>query len=189
MTEDLTFGFNLSANSVPILSLPALEFADVPNKFAIFIKQKSIWFWNFLGYASCYKYNIKKGHSRYKLFLLLMQGVGAGAYWFFDTFFIITPFIIGVIKNSYLIILLSLISFLIFYILPQFVLFLKLPEALFNQGFKKKAKDLKEVSFLKLLPSLCLIIFTNSVGAWIASAKYMKYLFTGRMPVKYKTGD
>ncbi len=91
MTEDLTFGFNLSVNSVPILSLPALELADVPNKFTIFIKQKSVWFWNFLGYINCYKHNIKKGHSRYKLFLLLTQGIGAGAYWFFDTFFIVTP--------------------------------------------------------------------------------------------------
>ncbi len=189
MAEDLTFGFNLSANSVPILSLPALELADVPNKFAVFIKQKSVWFWNFLGYASCYKYNIKKGYSKYRMFLLLMQGVGAGAYWFFDTFFIIAPFIIGIIKNSYFIVLMSLVSFLIFYILPQYVLFLKLSEVLSGQGFYKKAEDIRSVSFMKLLPSLCIVILTNSVGAWVATVKYLKYLITGKIPAKYKTCD
>lgn len=189
LTEDLTFGFNLSVNSVPILSSPALEIADVPDKFAVFIKQKSVWFWNFLGYLKCYRSNLDKGHSRYRLFLLLVQGLRAGAYWFFDTFFIIIPFMIGIIEKSNLILIISLVSFIIFYILPQYILYLKLPKVLSNQGFSHKASDVSNVSFLKLLPFLCLIIFTNSVGAWIATIKFVKYLFTGKLPVKYKTGD
>lgn len=189
LTEDLTFGFNLSVNNIPILSSPAIEIADVPNTFVVFIKQKSVWFWNFLGYLKCYRSNLNKGHSGYKLFLLLVQGVGAGAYWFFDTFFIVIPFVIGIKLNSSLILFISFVSFIIFYILPQYVLFLKLPKVLSSQGFRHKAKDVSSVSFLKLLPFLCLIILTNSVGAWIATIKFVKYLFTGTLPAKYKTGD
>jgi hypothetical protein len=189
LTEDLTFGFNLSANNVPILSLPALELADVPSRFTIFIKQKSVWFWNFLGYLSCYKNNLKNGHSRYKLFLLLMQGIGAGAYWFFDTFFILIPFVVAFILNSGLILFFSILSFLVFYILPQYVLFYRPPQVLSRQGFRKKAREIKSISFIKLLPTLCLIILANSVGAWIATYKFIEYRVTGNMPIKYKTGD
>lgn len=189
LTEDLTFGFNLSANNVPILFLPALELADVPNSFKIFIKQKSVWFWNFLGYLNCYKNNINQGHSRYRLIFLLIQGIGAGAYWFFDTFFIVVPLLLGIILSSYWIVFFSLISFLIFYIFPQYLLLYKMPSVLLSQEYYDKAKDINRISFIKLLPSLCLVILTNSVGAWIATVKYVKYMIIGKLPIKYKTGD
>lgn len=189
LTEDLTFGFILSANSVPILSLPALELADVPDRFTTFIKQKSIWFWNFLGYGSCYRKMRKQGYSHLQLIPLFFQGLGAGAYWFFDTFFIIAPFILSLILKSYWITLLSLVSMLVFYIVPQYFLLKKLPTLLLDQGFPSYAKNVASVSFIKLLPNLCLIILTNSVGAWIATFKAIPYLLTGKLPVKYKTGD
>jgi hypothetical protein len=189
LTEDLTFGFILSANSTPILSLAALEIADVPNHFKIFIKQKSVWFWNFLGYANCYKKMRLQKHSRYQLVLLLVDGLSAGAYWFFDTFFIIIPLLLGVTIKSPLTISLSLVSYIIFYIVPQYFLLKKLPNVLNNQGFHGFAKNVKSTSFIRLLPSLCLITLTNSVGAWVATIKFIKYLFTKQLPVKYKTGD
>ena len=189
LTEDLTFGFILSADNIPILSLQALEVADVPNRYIMFIKQKSVWFWNFLGYPSCYKKTRAQGFSRYRPILLLIQGIGAGAYWFFDTFFIITPLLLGITLGSYQIVLLSLISFLFFYITPQYFLLQKLPTILAEQGFPIHAQNVRNTSFIKLLPSLCLIILTNSVGAWIATIRGVKYLLTGKLPKKYKTGD
>ena len=130
----------------------------------------------------------KKGHSRTHLINLFFEGLGAGAYWFFDTFFIVTPFALSIILHSYLMVILALMSILIFYIVPQYILLKKLPAVLSSQGFSGYAKDVASVSFLKLLPNLCLIILTNSIGAWIATFKAIPYLLTGKLPVKYKTG-
>ena len=91
LTEDLTFGFILSANNVPILSLPALELADVPNCFTSFVKQRVFGFGNFLGYISCYK-KCKQGRPHSQLIPLFIEGLGAGAYWFFDTFLLLFLF-------------------------------------------------------------------------------------------------
>lgn len=189
LTEDLTFGFILSTKNVPILSLQALEIADVPNCFTIFIKQKSVWFWNFLGYASCYKKMRKQGHKMTQMVPLLVSGLAAGAYWFLDTFFIVAPLVLGVILKSYHIILISILSFISFYIIPQYFLKRNLPDVLEKQGFPEYAKNVRSVSFIKLLPSLCLIILTNSVGPWIATLGYINYIFEGGLPTKYKTGD
>lgn len=189
LTEDLTFGFILSTNNVPILSLPALELADVPNNFATFIKQRSIWFWNIIGYTSCYNKMREQRHPRSQLILLLLEGMGAGAYWFFDAFFIIIPFLISIAMKSYLIALFSFISIVVFYIVPQYFLLKKMPEILQDQGFPDFAQKIKNVSFSKLLPSLFLIILTNSVGPWITTIKSINYLFTKKLPIKYKTCD
>lgn len=189
LTEDLTFGFILSANNVPILSLPALELADVPNCFTSFVKQKSVWFWNFLGYISCYKKMRKQGRPHSQLIPLFIEGLGAGAYWFFDTFFIIVPFLLSIILESFSIAILSLASFFIFYVIPQYFLLKKLPAVLDKQGFPVFADNVRKVSFIKLFPSLCLIIITNSVGAWIATIKSVRYFISRKLPVKYKTGD
>jgi len=189
LTEDLTFGFILSTRNIPILSLPALEIADVPTHFSVFIKQKSVWFWNFLGYGNCYRKMLHRGYSIPKTMSLLIQGIGAGTYWFFDTYFILIPLIISLYYKSLYGVVISILSFFIFYILPQYVLFKRLPDILDNQGFPFYAKDIRKVSFVKLLPSLCLIILTNSVGPWIATVKWLRYIASGRLPVKYKTGD
>jgi len=189
LTEDLTFGFIISANNVPILSLPALELADVPNHFTTFIKQKSVWFWNFLGYAKCYQKALKRGHSHFRLIPLFLQGLGAGAYWFFDTFFIIIPFMGAIILHSYWVLLFSIASVFIFYIIPQYFLLKKLPAVLRAQNFPDYASNVESISFIKLLPNLFLIILTNSIGAWIATLRAITYLITGKLPIKYRTGD
>ncbi|MBI5220768.1 MAG: glycosyltransferase [Candidatus Liptonbacteria bacterium] len=189
LTEDLTFAFILSARGAPILSLPALEIADVPDNFLSFIKQKSVWFWNILSYASCYQKMLNEGHSRARLIPLLIQGLGWGAYWFFDTFFVIVPFIISAMLGSYWLALLAMASFLIFYIISQYFLLKKLPATLRSQGFPQFAQNVEAVSFINILPTLCLIILTNSVGAWVATLKGIGYLCTGKLPTKYKTGD
>ena len=189
LTEDLTFGFMLSAKNIPILSLPALEIADVPSRFSIFIKQKSVWFWNFLGYPTCYKKMLKQGHLKSQMIPLLLQGIGAGAYWFFDTFFIIIPFVLAALLKSYLLTAIALLSYVIFYAVPQYILLQKLPTMLKNQGFPDFAEKVQKISFFKLFPSLVLITLTNSVGAWIATVKSINFFWTGKLPVKYKTGD
>ena len=189
LTEDLTFGFILSTKNIPILSLPALELADVPTHFSVFIKQKSVWFWNFLGYGNCYKKMLCQGYPLFKTTSLFIQGIGAGAYWFLDTCFILTPLIISLYYKSSHGVVISILSFIIFYIFPQYVLFKLLPNILDSQDFSFYAKNIRKVSFVKILPTLCLIIMTNSVGPWIATVKWLRYMVTGRLPAKYKTGN
>lgn len=187
LTEDLTFGFILSANEEIIRLLPALELADVPSKFSVFIRQKSVWFWNYLGYASCYKKMRLEGISVRKLLPLLWEGIGAGAYWFFSALFIIIPLFLGIITGVYQIVLISLFSTIIFCIVPQYILYQNLPTILKKQGFENVSQNVKSISFLKMLPSLCLINITDSVGAWIATYRYLIYCLTKKLPTKYKT--
>lgn len=189
LTEDLTFGFILSARSVPIFSIPAIELADVPRRFFDFIRQKSVWFWNYLGYISCYRKMLREDISWKKLVPLFLQGIGGGAYWFFSGAFIFFPILIGVISDSIIFTLVAIASPLIFSLLPQYILFKALPRILKHQKLEKYASNMEGVSFWKTIPWLLLVVLTDSVGPWIASFRYLKSLFTGHLPKKYKTGD
>ncbi len=188
LTEDLTFGFMLSANKVPILLLPALELADVPAKFATFINQKSIWFWNYLGYLDCYKAMRKKHHAS-RLLPLLLHGITAGGYWALSAVFIALPIISGIMLRSPFILAVSITSYLFFVILPQYILFKKLPSVLRQQDFNNTASKVGNISFIKILPALCLVTLTDSVGPWIAISKRMTFFFTRKLPEKPKTED
>lgn len=189
LTEDLTFGFILSANKVPIRSLLALELADVPTSLSSSIRQKSVWFWNYLGYLSCYRKLRKKGFTKFQLVPLLWQGLAGGAYWFLSAGFILTPLILSLVFNLYWFALISLLSFGIFCIAPTFILFRMLPNVLDEQGFVNRAESIRRVPYIKLLPSITAIFLTDSVGPWIAGYRWVTYLRTGRLPYKYKTGD
>lgn len=189
LTEDLTFGFILSAQNVPIFSIPAIELADVPRRFFDFIRQKSVWFWNYLGYISCYRKMLREDISWKKLVPLFLQGIGGGTYWFFSGTFILFPILIGVISDSIIFTLVAIASPLIFSLLPQYILFKALPRILRYQKLEKYASNMEGVSFWKTTPWLLLVVLTDSVGPWIASFRYLKSLFTGHLPKKYKTGD
>ena len=189
LTEDLTFGFILSARNTPIISLPALELADVPEKFIDFIRQKSVWFWNYLGYASCYQKMLSEGISQKKLIPLFLQGIGGGAYWFFSGVFILLPIFLGITLDSAKLLLIAIASPLLFSILPQYILFEMLPGVLRHQKLEQYANHMETVSFWKTTPWILLVALTDSVGPWIASFQYLKSLFTGKLPKKYKTGD
>lgn len=189
LTEDLTFGFMLSARNVPIFSLPALELADVPDKFTNFIRQKSVWFWNYLGYISCYRKMFREDLPRKKLIPLFLQGIGGGAYWFFSGIFILLPILLGAISGSAVFLLITIASPLIFSLLPQYILFKTLPGTLKHQKLEEYTDNMKTVQFWKTAPWILLVALTDSVGPWIASFRYLKSLSTGRLPKKYKTGD
>ena len=189
LTEDLTFGFILSAKSVPIFLLPSLEVADVPEKFTDFVRQKSVWFWNYLGYFSCYKKMLRENFPHKKLFPLLLQGLGGGAYWFFSGAFIIMPILLGVVTKSGPLLIIAIASPLLFSLLPQYILLRKLPRILEQQGLKKIAGNMSGVSFFKIFPWIFLITITDSLGPWIASFHYIISLVSGNLPKKYKTGD
>lgn len=189
LTEDLTFGFILSARSERISLLPAIEIADVPITFSAFVRQKSVWFWNYLGYFSCYKKMRIEGRPLSQLIPLLFQGITAGAYWFSSALFILIPLLLSLIAGYYWLILISLGSTILFCILPQFILLRNLPNILERQGFRQAAQNVRGVSFFKILPHVYLILLTDSLGAWIATYKYLMYYFSGKLPIKYKTGD
>lgn len=189
LTEDLTFGFMLSARKIPIFSLPALELADVPDKFTDFIRQKSVWFWNYLGYISCYRKMHLEGIPQKKLVPLFLQGIGGGAYWFFSGILVLLPILLGAISGSAVFLLITIASPLVFSLLPQYILFRTLPGILKHQKLEGYADNMKTVQFWKTAPWILLVAIADSVGPWIASFRYLKSLFTGRLPKKYKTGD
>lgn len=187
MTEDLTFGFILSANNVPIFLLPALEIADVPGKFSAFVKQKSVWFWNYIGYLACYQRMKRKRKGLWRLTVLLLRGVGGGAYWFFSALFLTLPVVLSFFLKDSSIIASVIIATLLFAFLPHYILLRKLPDILQKQGFNGFAANVQGVSFAQVFFSLCLILVTDSLGPWIAIMRSFHYLLTGKLPKKYKT--
>jgi len=189
LTEDLTLGFILSANNVPILPLNALELADVPSTLKSFIIQKSVWFWNYLGYFSCFIHLRRQGYSVYKLIPLLVQGFVGGAYWFFSAGIVLAPILLSLIWASPWVTVVSIASVLVFCILPQYALFKMLPSVLRQQGFSSEAARMENIYFLNILPALFLIVITDSVGPWIALVKGVRYFITGSLPEKAKTRD
>lgn len=189
LTEDLTFGFLLSAQSIPIKQMLALEVAGVPDNLSVFIKQGSVWFWNYLGYFSCYQKSLALEVSKIRLVLLLAKGISRGIYWFSSTLFIIIPIVIIIVHGWYLALFIPILSIVFFNIVPVFILHKKLPKLLHDQGFDEIADKVVKVSFSSILPSLIVIFLTDSLGTWIATARYFMFLITGNLPKKYKTGD
>ena len=189
MTEDLTLGFLLSAKRAPIQPVVSLELADVPRSWPIFTRQRSVWFWNYLGYISCYRRVRREGVSRATASRLFLQGMGAGAYWFFLSLFFLVPFVVSARYASPLVLAVAVLGLVAFGIAPVFFLFKRLPPVLRSQGFAAEAERVGRVSFLTLVPSLALIFFTDSLGPWIATLRYVRYLCTGSMPTKGKTED
>ncbi|MBY0376536.1 glycosyltransferase family 2 protein [Patescibacteria group bacterium] len=187
LTEDLTFGFFLSACRIPILLLPALEVADVPTTFVSFVRQRSVWFWNYIGYVACFKKMRNKGVSLVLLSSLVMKGLGRGLYWLFSSLFFITPIFFGLIMHSSFLLISSVVSFIVFIVIPQYFLLKKLPQVLESQGFMDIKNNIEKVNFFSIFPALCLIIFTDSVGPWIGLFQALNYLITKKLPQKYKT--
>ena len=186
-TEDLTFGFILSANKVYIRVLPSLEVADVPRQFRSFIQQRSVWFWNYIGYLTCFYQLLKDGKPVGRLLILLTQGVGRGLYWLMLSLFILIPLILGIVFKSPIIILLEIFSILIFLLLPNYIVFRMLPVILEQQKLYEFSSSIKKVSFINVAIPLLIIIITDSIGPWIGIAQGIKYFITGNLPKKYKT--
>lgn len=187
LTEDLTFAYILSAKSTPISVLPAIEIADVPSSLFLFIKQRTVWFWNYIGYFSCFIRLRKKNISSLRLTALLIQGVGRGLYWLFLSFFFAAPIIIGITIKSPLIVSLSIASFLIFGFLPHYFLLLRLPDMLEHQGFHNIALSTRTIAFPRMLFPLTLLFVTDSIGPLLAIFQAIKFLFTRKLPAKHKS--
>ena len=131
----------------------------------------------------------REGISRKKLVPLFLQGIGGGAYWFFSGIFILLPILLGSISGSIIFLLIAIASPLVFSLLPQYILFKTLPRILRHQKLEEYADNMETVPFWKTAPRILLVSLADSVGPWIASFRYLKSLFTGRLPKKYKTGD
>ena len=187
ITEDLTFAFILSANQVPIYLLPAMEVADVPLNLLAFIRQRSVWIWNYMSYFWCFNQMRKAGKKPVYLTLLLIQGLGAGIYWLMASIFVFGPIIIGILQQSLAILLLASFCILFFSILPHYVLFKSLPPVLKSQGMSSFAREIKNISFGPIIPYLLVVVATDSVGPWIGVLKAVSFFLTGSQPKKHQT--
>lgn len=187
LTEDLTFGYILSANSIPIRSIKALEIADVPITFLARIKQHSVWYWNYIGYLFCARRLRKEGYPLSLLLPLSLRGISRGVYWLLLSFFVAIPFVIGALKGSATLLSIASMGVILFYLLPHYLVLLLLPNVLRKQGFEERATRIAHIKFFKLVLPLIGVILTDSIGPWIGTLQGLYYLLTGRFPKKHKT--
>jgi hypothetical protein len=187
MNEDLTFGYILSSLKQPIYSIPYLEIADVPLSWKVFIKQKTVWFWNFLEYIRCYSHPSLKQVPKARRIALLIIGWSRAVYWFFSAFFFGLPLILGIVFLNFKVFLLGTFGFLCFSILPISFLYLYLPRTLEKQGLKSYAENLRSISFLKTAFWLPLIFLSDSIGPWIATWQWIIWKLANVLPDKPKT--
>lgn len=187
MNEDLTFGYILSAHQVPIYSISALEIADVPTRWSNFIRQKTVWFWNFLEFIRCYQdlgdSNVPNGRRMALLFI----GFGRGMYWMFSSIFFGLPLMIGIAFQDRFIFVLGVAGILCFSFLPILLLKTLLPQELRRQGLMKFEKRIRSISTVKMLFALPIIVLSDSIGPWIATVQWIRWRLTSVLPNKPKT--
>lgn len=187
LTEDLTLGYFLSADRVPIVNIDILEVADVPFNFVTYTKQRSVWFWNYIEYVSCF---FDKRVSKVPLARrmgLLAIGLGRGLHWFFSSIFYFLPIILGILYKDVHIIYIGIAGIFIFQLMPMLYIINTLPQILEKQGLKVHADNLKTISKTKTLSVTLLLVLTDSLGPWLALSKSVWYLSQKRRPLKYKT--
>ncbi|GEM_PF-2585875 len=187
LTEDLTLGYFLSAKQVPLINIDVLEIADVPFDFMSYIRQRSIWFWNYIEYFSCFFDKKVSGISTVRKLKLLIIGIARGLYWFMSSVFYIFPIILGILYWNILIIVFGVIGIFIFQIIPSLYLLKYLPNILEKQKLEVYANKFKKISRLKISYLIIFLVLTDSVGPWIATLKGIWFLFYKKRPVKYKT--
>ncbi|MFA7285781.1 MAG: glycosyltransferase family 2 protein [Candidatus Paceibacterota bacterium] len=184
LTEDLTLGYFLSAKKVPIINLDVLEVADVPFDFTSYIKQRNVWFWNYLEYFSCFFDKKVQDVSMTRKLKLLIVGIGRGSYWLVSSFLYLFPIIFGFFYQNIIVIVLGVVGLFIFQVLPVLYLLKNLPSILEKQKLGVYANKLKSLSMFKVSYSTIFLVFTDSFGPWIA---IIRYLITQERPRKYKT--
>lgn len=187
LTEDLTFGYFLSAHKVPIFLADVLEVADVPSDFLIFIKQRSVWFWNYIEYFSCFFDKRVSDVKFVRRLSLLIQGFCAGAYWFISSIIYGLPVVLGIINHNLMVLIVGIAGIIFFQVVPIFYLIKKLPVCLEKNKLQPYADQIRKVSIFRILLSIFLIVLTDSIGPWIATVKALWYLPQGKRPRKYKT--
>jgi hypothetical protein len=187
MNEDLTFGYILSSYQIPIYSIPILEIADVPMNWSSLVRQKTVWFWNFLEYIRCYKDLDFPNIPTARRLALLVIGLGRGAYWFLSAFFFGLPIILGIIFQDWFILIIGTLGFACFSGLPILCLALLLPKTLEVQGFPEYAKRVRSIPLLKMLLALPIVVLSDSIGPWIATTQWINWKLTGILPNKPKT--
>lgn len=151
LTEDLTLGYFLSANHVPIVNIDILEVADVPFNFVTYTKQRSVWFWNYIEYISCFFDKRVSEVSLARRMGLLAIGLGRGLHWFFSSVFYFLPIILGILYKNILIISIGVAGIFIFQLMPMLYMINTLPQVLEKQGLKIYADQFKKISKIKTL--------------------------------------
>jgi cellulose synthase/poly-beta-1,6-N-acetylglucosamine synthase-like glycosyltransferase len=187
LTEDLTLGYFLSAHHRKIKVINSLEIADVPFTLKSSIKQKSVWFWNYIEYFSCF-FDKRVANVSLSIRLgLLFRGLGRGSYWLFSSFFYAFPIITSIFLKDPFLMISGILGILLFQVLPAIYLVKKLPNVLYNNQLKKYGQQIGQISCIKVAVFIIIITLTDSVGPVIALINSLQFLSKGKRPEKYKT--
>ncbi len=184
--EDLPFGFKACTKNIPIIPLSVLEMAETPATVKYLINQKKVWYWSYLDYLKCRKMALDDGSSnRVLINSLTVQGLWNGFVWFISSLLFLVPLTVGLIFLNKPLLIVLFLSLLLFHYYPfNFILF-KLNKLQQLAGGQKISLKISE--FL-LMPTIGLVIlFTDSVGPWLAAVEKIKFILTDKISYKQKT--
>ena len=187
LTEDLTLGYFLSAHQIPIYISYVPEIGDVPMNLKTYVKQSSVWYWNYIGYIGCFFDKKVSSVPISRRLALLIIGISRGLYWLFLSPFYILPIFLGIIFMNSQILLMGILGICIFQLLPITYLLYILPSCLLSQNFFIYSKRIKNISKINTGLVIILVIFIDSIGPWFAVIQSLFYLSQGKYPTKYKT--
>jgi len=187
MNEDLSLGYYLILNKIPINPLPLLESVENPDSLSMLVTQKASWFWGMIDYFDYLPYtnNKVKDHDYLRSILMALKGLKRDALaWLFSSFGILLLLISLILLNSWWK-LIPLFSILIYAVIPSFLLVILLPE-IFKLSFKKSIKtDFKEAIIVGLFSIIYLSI--SSIGPWKTLLNKIAVNIFKATPIKAKT--
>ncbi|MGI6371038.1 MAG: glycosyltransferase [Patescibacteria group bacterium] len=175
--EDLPLGYQLSAKRIPIYVLKLFERAETPNRFRSIINQKKIWFWSYLEYPRLFGITRKKmGIKSSALLVLVFRGLVRGLSWYTLSIIYLIPIIITLWQKEWLLLAVTITLMVLLQLIPNFLVGLTL-----NDSTKKY--------YNAIITSLfsIIILFTDSVGPWLASVQYLIKSVSNVYPEKNKT--
>lgn len=166
--DDLSLGYLTSTISGKIYPIPLLDFCQISRTALNSIKQYKFWFTGSSKYYSDIKYYISKYNIKLpkkQRFLFKTQGGIRNFLWAWRSNLIIFNFLLGIFSGSILYLILSLLSILLYVIVPYYVTYFEL-KSLNKINLKIRTLILAPIiSFLNFIIrgiGPCIAMITNS---------------------------
>ncbi len=177
LNEDMPYGLQACALHEPIYSIPSLELASTPAKLVSVYRQKSVWFNPFFEFLDYGKSLIRQNvcFSKSEVWWLLLQAYIPLIIWLVHSIVLMGGLIVSILSGwEYIIV--WLIAFALYWLLPSFVV-TKKRHGLANGGFNTYTSILAGIPY----------VLTHSMGPFISVWRWFIAGAHNRLPDKPKT--
>jgi hypothetical protein len=193
MTEDLFLGFLLRTRRIAITPHPFMELAESPLGIISNIKQRIVWSWGSIMYPHYFLFFISKTkHASLGVIvtacILMLQGVCAWMRWLLSGLCVLLVAFYPLFSDSVTVYIFALVALASYGFLQYVVTLAYFPFLhLVSSGVRERHLSSMEMIAVSMFSYIAIVF--HSVAGIIGLFQYMRYLATGMLPRKYKTGE